>query len=165
MNEVRPSNTEIHAVMKQFWKFVLVTLVGLCVGAGLDETLHVLRDRKARAETQSSDEAFKRRLQCKPLAEEYVTKNSDDHTSLSLDRVDFSPTRHSCIVALSRTSSGHGITLYGYETVDILTAETLFSGECNENDPTSRIFCGNGRDMQLIEKRDKTLESALKNSN
>lgn len=35
MNEVRPSNAEIHAVMKQFWKFVLVTLVGLCVGAGL----------------------------------------------------------------------------------------------------------------------------------
>jgi hypothetical protein len=151
--------------MRPFWKFVLVLLVGLCVGAGLDETLHVLRYRKANAATQVSNETFQRRLQCKHLADDYVTKNSDDHTSLLLDRVDFSPSRHSCIVALSRTSSGHGITLYGYETVDILSAETLFSGECNENDPNSRIFCGNGRDMQLMEKRDKTLEAALKSSN
>lgn len=150
--------------MKQ-WKFTLVVLVSLSVGAGLDEALHVTRDRKARTANQVSNEAFRQRLECKRLADDYVQNNSDDHTRLLLDRVDFSPSRHSCIVALSRTSSGHGITLYGYDTVDILTAETLFSGECNENDPNSRIFCGNGRDMQLIERRDKTLEAALKSSN
>lgn len=151
--------------MKPLWKFVLVSLVGLCIGAGLDETLHVLRYRKANAATQVSKESFQRLLQCKHLADDYVTKNTDDHTSLLLDRVDFSPARHSCIVALSRTSSGHGITLFGYETVDILSAETLFSGECNENDPNSRIFCGNGRDLQLMVKRDKTLEAASKSTN
>jgi hypothetical protein len=151
--------------MKRLWKFVLVLIVGLCLGAGVVETLHVIKDRKAKADTQNSDGAFQRRLQCKHLADDYVTRNSDDHTSLLLDRVDFSPTRHSCIVALSRTSSGHGITLYSYDTVDILTAETLFSGECDENEPNSRIFCGNGRDIQLMEKRDKTLEAALKSGN
>src|SRR6266496_296725 len=148
--------------MKPFWKFVLVLLVGLCVGGGLDETLHVLRDRKANAATQSSNEAFQRRLQCKHLADDYVQKNSDESTSVFLDRVEFSPARHSCIAAVTRAKSGNRITLYEYEAVDILTAETLFSGECNENDANSRIFCGNGRDVQLMDKRDKALEAALK---
>ncbi len=103
-----------------------------------------------------------KRLQCKHLADDYLQRNSDENTSVLLDRVEFSPARHSCIAAVTRGKSGNRITLYEYEAVDLLTAETLFSGECNGNDANSRIFCGNGRDVQLLDKRDKALEAALK---
>jgi hypothetical protein len=156
----REPRLNIAATMKQSWKFTLVVLVGLSLGAGLDETLHIIRDRKA-GTNPVSDETFQQRLQCKRLADDYVQKNSDDNTSVFLERVEYSPARRSCIAAVTRAKSGNRITLYEFGAVDLLTAETLFSGECDENDANSRIFCGNGRNMQLIDKRDKTLEAAL----
>jgi hypothetical protein len=147
--------------MNKLWQFVLVALLSLCVGAALDEALHVIRNRKSEARDRDSNELFQRRLRCKSEADVYARKSSEDNSTLMLEKVEFSPARRSCIGAFTRAISGKTGTLYSYEAIDILTGETLYSGDCAENDATSRIFCGNGRNMELIEKRDKTLEAAL----
>jgi len=147
--------------MKGLWQLVVSALLGFCVGAALDETLHTIRNRQAKAKDRDSNEVFQRRVRCKSLADDFVTKATDDNTSLFLERIEFSPARHSCVGAFTRAMSGKRGTLYSYEAIDILTGETLYSGECAENDATSFIFCGNGRNMELIDKRDKTLEAAL----
>jgi len=147
--------------MKKLWQMVLIALVGICVGAALDEAVHVVRNRQSQAIDRDSNELFQRRVRCKSLADDFVKKSSDESTNLLLERVEYSPARHSCIGAFTRVHGRRG-TLYSFEAIDILTGETLYSGECTrENDANSRFSCGNGRDVQLIEKRDETLESAL----
>lgn len=143
----------------RLWRLVIVAIVALCAGAALDEGFHALRN--GRAKSMVSAEAFQRRLRCKSLADQYVKQSSDDNSTMFVDRVEISPARNSCIAAVSRAEHGQRGTLWSYETVDILTGETLFTGLCNQNDQRSPLFCGNGRDTQLMDKRDKALEAAL----
>src|SRR5437868_15496676 len=142
--------------MKRLWHFALVALLGLCAGVALDEAWHAFRDR-------ADAEVFQHRLRCRTLADAYTKNNSDEYTTLDLERIDFSPNRHSCVAAISRAMSDRrgNVWSYGYETVDIITGETLFSGSCIENNAQASTFCGNGRNMKLREKRDKELETAL----
>jgi len=149
---------------KQLWKLLLVVLAALCVGAALDETLHVIRDRKAKAADRDNDEVFQQRLQCKHLADDYVRKNSDDNSTLFLERVDFSLSRRSCVAAFTRWTTAKRGEIHDYETIDIVSGETLFTAGCIENDPKATNFCGNGRDMQLSQERKKALEDALAKS-
>jgi hypothetical protein len=150
--------------MKQTWKFVVVVLFALCIGAGLDETLHVIRDQKTKVEDRSSHETFQQRLQCKSLADDYAKKNSENNSTLFLERVDFSPSRRSCVAAFTRWTTGKRGELHDYETIDIVSGETLFSAVCIENDPKATTFCGNGRDLRLDQERKKALEDALAKS-
>jgi hypothetical protein len=139
----------------RLWQFLLIALAGLCIGAALDEGLHAIRNR-------SGDEVFQQRLHCRTFADAYVKKNSDANTSLILERVDFSPGRRSCVATISKAANwGRGTTWWSYETVDIVTGEMLFKGDCNGNDAKATSFCGNGQDMELMQKRDKALETAL----
>lgn len=147
--------------MSKAWQLVIIGLVGLVLGAALDEGLHALRNRKPRFRNQDSSQLFQQRLRCKSEAEEYEKKFSDSNTSTSSDKIEFSPARHSCVGEFTRISSGHGTEVWVYETVDILTGESLFSGTCVENNPKSNIFCGNGRDMKLRDGQDKALNEAL----
>jgi len=155
--------------MRSIWPFALVALVCLVVGAGVNEARHSLLNRKSEARDQSTSELFQHRLRCKSVADDYSKANSDGSSTLFLERVDYSPSRHSCIAAFTRYTTGKrklqrcncSIEIHDYEAVDLLSGETLSSGECFENDPDSSLFCGNGRDMRLIEERGKTLESAL----
>jgi len=155
--------------MKKLWLFVIVALVGICVGAAIDEALHAARNRKSQAKDRDSNELFQHRLRCKAVADDYARANSDDSSTLFLERVDFSPSRHSCIASFTRWTTGKRklqrcncfVEIHDYEAVDLLSGETLSSGECVENDPDSTLFCGNGRDMRLDAERSKALESAL----
>jgi hypothetical protein len=135
--------------------FALIAL-GLCAGVAFDEAWHTVQPR-------ANAEVFQQRLRCRTLADAYAKKNSDDYSTLELERVDFSPTRQSCVASISRAmNDGRGtIRSYDYETVDIMTGETLFSDSCIENDAKAATFCGNGRDMKLREKRDKALETVV----
>ncbi len=136
--------------MNKPWQFVLGALLSLCVGAALDEALHMARNRKSEARDRDSNELFQRRLRCKSEADAYARRSSEGNSTFMLvEKVEFSPARHSCIGAFARAMSGRRVTLYSYEAIDILTGETLYSGECAENDAASRIFCGNGRNVEL----------------
>ena len=148
---------------------VLVAVVGVGLGAAIDETLHSVRNQKLAAGTLDSTELFQHRLRCKNIADDYIRANSDESSTLFLERVDFSLSRQSCIAAFTRLTTGKRkvqrcncfVEVHDYETVDLLSGETLYGGECLENDPESSLFCGNGRDMRLSEERGKALDSAL----
>lgn len=139
--------------MKRPWQFALVAVASLSIGAALDEVRHRIRD-------QHSAEIFEQRVRCRSLADEYAKKNSDNNNTFFVDHVDFSPSRHSCIAATLNARGEPGDTFWTYQTVDIITGERLFTGECSDNDKSS-IFCGNGRNVQLGEKRDKAMETTL----
>jgi hypothetical protein len=140
--------------MRRLWPFALVALVGLCLGVALDEARHMALNR-------NNVEVFQQRLRCKSVADDYVKKNSDDNSTLFLERVGFSPSRRSCVAAFTRWTTAKRGEIHDYETIDILSGETLFSDGCIENDPESTTFCGNGRDMQLWKERENVLETAL----
>jgi hypothetical protein len=96
-------------------------LLSLCVGAALDEALHMARNRKSEARDRDSNELFQRRLRCKSEADAYARRSSEDNSTFMLvEKVEFSPARHSCIGAFARAMSGR--------------RGTLYSGECAEND-------------------------------
>ncbi|HXJ89128.1 MAG TPA: hypothetical protein VMS18_20085 [Candidatus Binatia bacterium] len=155
--------------MKKLWLLVIVALVGISVGAAIDEALHAARNRKRQAKVRDSNELFQHRLRCKAVADDYAKQNSDDSGTLILERVDFSPSRNSCIAAFTRWTTGKLklqrcnclIEIHDYLTVDLLSGETLYSDDCVENDPESKTFCGNGRDMRLGQERGDALEAAL----
>jgi hypothetical protein len=149
--------------MKRFWQFALVAAIALGAGAALDEGLHAVRNRKTPSADLGSNELFQRRLRCKTEADEYARKASEDNSSLMLEKVEFSPARRSCVAEFTRIISGKRGDIWSYETIDILTGETLFSDDCMENDTRSTIFCGNGRNMQLRKSRDRALNEALSN--
>jgi hypothetical protein len=155
--------------MKSLWRFALVALLSLCIGAGLNEALHAVRNRRSKSKSPEGGELFQHRLRCKTVADDYIRANSDDSSALFLERVDYSPSRHSCIAALIRWTTGKRkvqtcncfVEIHDYQTVDLLSGESLYSGECLENDPQSTLFCGGGRDMRLNEERGKALDSSL----
>lgn len=76
--------------MRGIWKFALIALCGVCVGVGLDQSWHAFRAKKGA-------EIFQQRLRCRRLADEYEKKESSDFNFLSIDQVDFSPARNSCV--------------------------------------------------------------------
>ena len=133
-------------------RLTTLTLIGgILVGAAVSEGFHLLRGRHQR-------ESFQRRVQCRNLAKIYAASNSDDNTSVLLDRVDFSSARNSCVVSLSEAS----FSLWHYEVVDIVTGDRLYLGTCNGKDPTSADFCGGGRDVHLMEQRDEVFNRVVK---
>jgi hypothetical protein len=140
----------------KLWHFALVALLGFCAGAASDEAWHAVQNR-------NNAEVFGQRVRCSTLADAYAKKNSADDISLYVEHVDFSSTRRSCVAAITRALSNKqgDIAIYYYDTVDIVTAESLFSGSCIENNAEASTFCGNGRNMKLIQERDKALETAL----
>jgi hypothetical protein len=140
--------------MRRFWPFALVALAGLCLGIASDEVRHVVRDR-------SRAEVFQQRLRCRSLVDAYAKENSDEYSSLIVDRVDFSRARNSCIAAISTAMSGKRGTIWGYETIDLVTGEKLFSGSCAESGANVNPPCDSGRNIELMRKRDKTMEIAL----
>jgi len=152
----------LHFILtKKLWHLVLAVLIGICVGAALDETLHTVRNRNSQARERDGNELFQRRLRCKSEADDYARKSSESNSALVVERVEYSPIRRSCIASFTRITSGKRAELWSYETIDILTSETLYSEDCVENDPNDKRFCGNGRDMVLRKGREDTLDATL----
>jgi hypothetical protein len=132
-------------------KITAVFVVGILIGAGIIESFHVVRGRLRR-------EFFEQRIRCKNLAEIYAKTNSDDHTSLFVDRTDFSTARNSCVASISKATSG----FWTYQVVDVITGEPLFTGFCDGKDSQSSSFCGGGRDINLMHKRDSEFDEVVK---
>ena len=114
-------------------KITIIALTGgIVLGAAATEGFNVYR--------QSHDsQIFQERLRCKAVAEAYVKENSTDKNStdqmghfVTLDKVDYSPARNSCVAATESVSfypGGH----FATENVrDLLSGETLFSLNCNK---------------------------------
>jgi hypothetical protein len=146
--------------MKRFWIFALLT-TGICGGIVVDEGLRTIRTHKSKAQNLNRDELFQQRLRCKSVADAYAKESSQGNVSLVAEKIEFSPSRRSCIVEFTRITAGKRAEIWSYETIDVLTGESLYSEDCIENDPKASRFCGNGRDMNLKDGRDKALADAV----
>jgi hypothetical protein len=144
--------------MKKLW---VVALLGALIGAGLVQAIHTVRDRQ-----RASDRLFEQRLRCKDLAEAYVNKESNKsdvlETAVGLERVDFSSSRNSCIASTFGGEYSRSRTVLDYQVVDVISQEILYSGSCNNTDQRASTFCGGGKNMKLMEERDKVFEETVK---
>src|ERR1700730_78484 len=146
----------------KLWLVATVALLGLCVGVALDEAAHMVLNRKSEARDRDNNELFQQRLRCRNEVDAYMRSTSDDGNGAPmLEVVEFSPPRHSCVAEFTRVLSGKGAEIWTYETVDILTGETLFRDLCLMRGGDSSNTCGSGMDMQLKANRDKALNAAL----
>jgi len=137
----------------QTLKMAIVFVVGILVGAATIERFHAVRDHHRQ-------QFFEQRLRCKSLAEVYAKTNSDDHTSVFVDRTDFSRARNSCVASISISKATSRF--WTYQVVDVITGELLFTDSCDEKDSQSPSFCGGGRDINLMHKRDSEFDEIVK---
>lgn len=140
--------------MKALWPFALVSLVSLCGGAALDEVARMSRDRNDAA-------AFERRVSCRNLADAYEKKEASTTHSVSVDKVDFSRSKLSCVATIIRRSGNEQGAVWFFQTLDLVTGDALYSEWCSEKNPDPRYSCGNGRNVDLKRKRDNALEAVL----
>ena len=115
----------------------------MVIGAGGSEGFHVLWG----SHRQNS---FEQKLRCKQLAESYVRSNSNDMSTVYLERSGFSIHRNSCVAATSKVFMSDS---WDYEVVDVISGDTLHSGNCFSNKTSDSLWCGNGRNMQLLGER------------
>jgi hypothetical protein len=107
-------------------------IAGIVIGAAATEGFNVYR--------QSHDsQIFQERLRCKAVADAYVKENSTDKNSteprgvfLTLDNVDYSPARNSCVAELETVSYYRGGVLTIENVEDLLSGEILFAINCTE---------------------------------
>ena len=85
---------------------------------------------------QSHDsQSFEERFRCKAVADAYV---KDDPAAkigfvVTLDKVDYSPARKSCVAELEATETGLRTMLSIYSVRDLLSGESLFRARCTTN--------------------------------
>jgi len=107
----------------------MAILSGIVLGAAATEGFNVYR--------QSHDsQIFQERLRCKAVADAYVkeeTSTDPEHVFLTLDKVDYSPARNSCVAELESISFFKGGALIFQSVQDLLSGETLFSLQCNKD--------------------------------
>jgi hypothetical protein len=108
---------------------------GIVLGAAATEGFNVYRrDHDSRI--------FQERVHCKAVADAYVKANStdsqssaDDSTfvSVTLDRVDYSPARNSCVAELETAYVARRVNITVESVQDLLSGETLFSSKCADD--------------------------------
>jgi hypothetical protein len=140
-------------------KYILMAFGGLALAVA---GFMVGRAHPAHPARQSQEEIFKNRFTCDNLAGTYVKAESDDITSVSVVRVDFSPAHNSCIASTFGSRNFRDkFTLMDYKVVDLMSHEELFSESCDETRPGAHDFCGNGRNSDLMRQRDKAFDDAM----
>jgi hypothetical protein len=117
---------------------IMALIAGIVLGGAATEGFNVYR--------QSHDSRiFQERVHCKAVADAYVKENTDLNdnsvtgTSVTLEKVDYSPARNSCVAELETTFWGKRNALTNPSVRDLLSGETLFAtsdtGGCFELKP------------------------------
>jgi hypothetical protein len=117
---------------------IMALTAGIVLGATATEGFNVYR--------QSHDSRiFQERVRCKAVADAYVKENSTDFkegpfesgVTVTLDKVDYSPARNSCVAELNTTYYSQRVALANWEKVsvqDLLSGESLFSANSKDED-------------------------------
>lgn len=135
-------------------------IAGIVLGAAATEGFNVYR--------QSHDsQIFQERLRCKAVADAYVKQSSTDEnnakprwafSTVTLDNVDYSPARNSCVAELEtvrlNTYNRGGVFEIG-NVEDLLSGESLFAINCTEE-------CEMRRAMFLDRAFDYVMKNASK---
>jgi hypothetical protein len=133
-------------------KTTIVLVIGILLGSIAVEAIHIIRDKHRH-------EVFEERLRCKGLADAYLKAETEEDSYTTLDRVDFSPSRNTCIVATRQLIYRHWSERFA--VVDVISGESLFHGWCTGDDATSKSYCGNGGNVRLKSERDKVFDKAI----
>ena len=111
---------------------IIALITGILLGAAATEGFNVYR------QSQNS-RIFQERARCKAAADVYVKENTDlnDNSvtgrSVTLEKVDYSPARNSCVAELNTTIFAPGAAYESYSVRDLLSGENLVSNACTKD--------------------------------
>ena len=115
-------------------KIAIVALIaGIVIGAAATEGYNVYRQSQNSYRWLQASQIFEQRAHCKAVADAYVkensdlTENSETGTSVTLDKVDYSPARNSCVAELETVYIAPRVATEFVSVKDLLSGETLFS--------------------------------------
>jgi ribosomal protein L2 len=111
---------------------IMALIAGIVLGTAATEGFNVYR--------QSHDsQIFQERARCKTAADAYVKENTDlnDNSvtgmSVTVEKVDYSPGRNSCIAELNTTIFAPGTAYESYSVRDLLSGENIVSNACTKD--------------------------------
>jgi hypothetical protein len=134
-------------MLRRSLQFAVVFLLGAaCGGIGVEMFNH----------SHNAQILFERKLRCQTLARTFVRKRSSNLSSASLQRVDYSPARTSCIAEETDSTPGPDFTLWSFNVVDVVTGEVIFATPCKE----MAGDCSRTAD----ESQDKAFQKALRSA-
>jgi hypothetical protein len=114
---------------------IAALMIGIVLGAAGTEGFNVYRH-------SHDSQTFQERLRCKAVADAYVRENSTNFkkdpnpvigVTVTLDKVDYSLARNSCVAELETTNWFPRAALEKSSVQDLLSGETLFSAKCTED--------------------------------
>jgi hypothetical protein len=117
----------------------MALIAGIVLGAAATEGFNVYRQSQDSYRQSHDSRIFQERARCKAAADAYVKENTDlnDNSergkSVTVDKVDYSPARNSCVAELESISFFKGGALIFQSVQDLLSGETLFSLQCNKD--------------------------------
>jgi len=105
---------------------IMALIAGIVLGAAATEGYNVYRQSQDSYRQSQNSRIFQERAHCKAVADAYVKENTDLNDSVTLDKVDYSPARNSCVAELETIN----YLLEFLSVRDLLSGETLFSVSC-----------------------------------
>ena len=115
---------------------IMALMAGIVLGVAAIEGFNIYRQTHDTYRQTHDSQIFQERLRCKAVADAYVKENTvlNDNSvtgrSVTLDKVDYSPARNSCVAELEETTYFRGGALVYQSVRDLLSGETLFSVNC-----------------------------------
>jgi hypothetical protein len=125
-------------------------MVGTVIGAVGVEAYH-------RTALTRSRELFNQKLRCSSLGQNYATENSSSIgptlRNYTLNRVDFSESRNSCIAEIIYSQSMLGrpdLDIWNVQIVDLATKELLMLNQCANGPDCSSAFQRTGPEFDKL---------------
>ena len=115
---------------------IMAVIAGIVLGVTATEGFNVYRQ-------SHNNRIFQERLRCKAVADAYVKENSTDSkedpfakswVTVTLDKVDYSPARNSCVAELDTTYWYAPTLLERLSVQDLLSGESLFFANSTDED-------------------------------
>ncbi len=122
---------------------IMALIAGIVLGAAATEGFNVYRQSHDSQISQERSRIFQERARCKTVADAYVKENSTDFkenptaqsgVTVTLDEVDYSPARNSCVAELETVYFAPRVTTEFESVRDLLSGETLFSVNSRDED-------------------------------
>jgi len=114
---------------------IMALIAGIILGTAAIEGLNVYRQ-------SLKSQIFQQREHCKTIADAYIKESSTDFkvdptaqsgVTVTLDKVDYSPARNSCVAELETVYFNQRTAYESLSVRDLLSGETLYSANCNKD--------------------------------
>jgi hypothetical protein len=118
---------------------IMALIAGIFLGAAATEGFNVYRQSQDSYRQSQNSRIFQERAHCKAVADAYVKENTNlnDNSvtgrSVTLEKVDYSPARNSCVAELEEGTYFRGGALVFESVRDLLSGDTLFSVNCTKD--------------------------------